>query len=311
MGTYILRRLLNLVPVLVGISLVTFVVTVVLPGDPVSLLLGQRGDLATRARLRAEYRLDDPVLVQYAGFLGRLVRGDLGRSIQYNRPVAAILCRRFVPTLQLALGAMLFAVIIGVPAGIVSARWPHSWADLFCMFGALVGVSMPVFWLGLMLIVFVARSVSWIPIGGYEAWSLRHLLLPCITLGTVPMALVARLTRSSVLDVLGRDFLRTARAKGLDEWRVVLRHALRPALVPIVTVVGTSVASLLSGAVLTETVFSIPGLGREIFDAIQGRDYPVVVGGVMWFACTFVAVNLVVDVLYGVIDPRVRLEGRG
>ena len=304
---YIGRRLLNLVPVLVGISLVTFVVTLVLPGDPVSLLLGQRADPQARARLRAKFHLDDPLAVRYASFLGRLVRGDLGKSIQYQRPVLGILWRRFLPTLQLSLGAMLFAVAVGVPARVLCARWPRSWLDAACMGGALVGVSMPVFWLGLMLIVFVARPIPWLPAVGYQAWSVRHLLLPCIALGTVPMALVARLTRSSVLEVLGRDFLRTARAKGLSEWAVVLKHGLRPSLVPIVTVIGTSVASLLSGAVLTETVFSIPGLGREVFEAIQGRDYPLLVGGVMWFACTFVLAGLVVDMLYGALDPRIRL----
>jgi len=311
MRQYILRRLLNLVPMMIGVSLIAFLLTLVLPGDPVSLLLGQHGDPQTRQALREQYRLDDPVLVRYAAFLGRLVQGDLGKSIHYYpRPVLEILCERFVPTLQLTGGAMLFAIVFGIPAGIVCARWPRSWLDAGVMTGALIGVSMPVFWLGLMLIVLVARPIPWLPIGGYRAWSLRYFLLPCVTLGTVPMAVIARLTRSSMLDVLSRDFLRTARAKGLDEWRVILRHGLRPALVPIVTVLGTSVASLLSGAVLTETVFNIPGLGREVYDAIAGRDYPVLVGGVMWFACTFVLVNLAVDLLYGFLDPRIRVEGK-
>jgi peptide/nickel transport system permease protein len=223
--------------------------------------------------------------------------------------VLAVLAARFVPTLQLAAGAILFAAAVGIPAGVICARWPRSWLDAACMAGALAGVSTPVFLLGLILILVGPRVAPWLPVAGYEPWSVRHFLLPCVALGAVPMALLARLTRSSMLDVLGRDFLRTARAKGLTEWAVVLRHGFRPALAPIITVLGTSVASLLSGAVLTETVFSIPGLGREIFDSIQGRDYPVLVGGVMWFACTFVLAGLAVDVLYGWIDPRVRVEG--
>ena len=308
MRTFILRRLINLFPILIGISLATFVMLYVLPGDPAELMLPQHADPTTLADIRAQHHLDDPMPVQYLAFLGRLVRGDLGKSIRSERPVMAILLDRFFPTIQLALGALCFAVILGITTGILSAVRPRTWIDGVCMVLALTGVSMPVFWLGMMLIVLNARLGAFFAVSGYAPFSLRHFVLPCIALGSVSAALLARLTRSSLLEVLGRDFVRTARAKGVAEWRVILRHALRNAMVPIVTVIGTSLASLLSGAVLTETVFNIPGLGREIFDAIDGRDYPVVVGGVMWLAVTFVIVNLIVDLLYARLDPRITYE---
>ena len=310
MGKYILRRLLNLVPALFGISLVSFFLAEALPGDAISLKLGQHGDRVTEARLRKQHGYDDSAAGRYVRFIGRAARGDFGESVNTGEPVVGILAQAFVPTLQLAVGAMLFALIVGIPAGLVCAVWPRSWADLSCMALALVGVSMPVFWLGLVLIVFVAQPIPWLPSGGYEAWNVRYFILPWITLGTVPMALIARLTRASVLDTLGRDYVRVARAKGLDEFRVVLRYGLRPALIPIITVVGGSLASLLSGAALTESVFGIPGLGREVFTAIKGRESRVVAGAVMWFACTFVFVNLGVDLLYAALDPRVRLGAK-
>jgi len=308
MKTFILRRLFNLVPVLLGISLAAFTMMYVLPGDPAVLLSPQRADARMIAEIRARHRLDDPLPVQYVLFLGRAVRGDLGKSIRSQRPVGAILIERFFPTLQLALGALLFAVALGVTAGLLSAARPRSWVDAGCMLFALIGVSMPVFWLGLMLICFLARPGGFFAVSGYALLSVRHFALPCIALGSVTAAGLARLTRSSLLEVLSHDYVRTARAKGVAEWRVLLRHVLRNALVPIVTVIGTSLAGLLSGAVLTETVFNIPGIGREILSAIEGRDYPVVVGAVMWLAVTFVLVNLVVDVSYAALDPRIRYE---
>jgi len=307
---FVLRRLLNVAPTLLGISLVAFVVADWLPGDPIALKMGQRGDEATRERLRKEHGLDASAAGRYWRFLVKLGHGDLGQSIQYEQPVLRILAERFVPTLQLAAGAIVFAVIGGVGAGLMSARRPGSWVDVGWTGVALAGVSMPVFWLGMMLIVFVAAKVPWLPTSGYEPWSVRHFLLPWVTLGTVPLALIARLTRASVMEAMDRDWARVARAKGLGEWATLWRYGLRPALIPVVTVVGGSFASLLSGAALTETVFDIPGLGREVFSAIEGRDYPVVLGAVMWFALTFVLVNLAVDVSYVFIDPRVRLEGR-
>ena len=298
----------NLVPVLLGISLAAFVMMYVLPGDPAALLSPQHADARMVAEVRAKHHLDDPLPLRYVMFLGRAARGDLGISIRSERPVTSILLQGFFPTLQLAVGSLIFALALGVTAGLLSAAKPHSWIDAGCMLLALAGVSIPVFWLGLMLIVLLARPGSFFAVSGYAPFSLRHFALPCIALGSVTAAALARLTRSSLLEVLGRDYVRTARAKGVTEWRVLLRHALRNALVPIVTVIGTSLASLLSGAVLTETVFNIPGIGREILNAIEGRDYPVVVGAVMWLAATFVLVNLVVDILYAVLDPRIRYE---
>ena len=298
----------NLVPVLLGISLAAFVMMYVLPGDPAALLSPQHADARMVAEVRAKHHLDDPLPLRYVMFLGRAARGDLGISIRSERPVTSILLQGFFPTLQLAVGSLIFALALGVTAGLLSAAKPHSWIDAGCMLLALAGVSIPVFWLGLMLIVLLARPGSFFAVSGYAPFSLRHFALPCIALGSVTAAALARLTRSSLLEVLGRDYVRTARAKGVTEWRVLLRHALRNALVPIVTVIGTSLASLLSGAVLTETVFNIPGIGREILNAIEGRDYPVVVGAVMWLAVTFVLVNLVVDILYAVLDPRIRYE---
>ena len=308
MKKFILRRLLNLPPVMIGVSLAAFVALYLLPGDPAALLAPQHADAQAVAAIRAKHRLDDPLPVRYAAFLGRLARGDLGVSIRSEQPVARILFRRFLPTVQLAAGALLFAVLLGVSAGIVSAARPRSWLDGLCMLLALVGVSMPVFWLGMLLIVGLTGPNSFFAVSGYEALSLRHLFLPCVTLGTVTAALLARMTRSSMLEVLSRDYIRTARAKGVSTIKVILRHGLRNALVPIVTVIGTSLAGLLSGAVLTETVFNIPGIGRELVTAIEARDYPVVVGAVVWLAATFVVVNLIVDLTYGWLDPRIRYE---
>ena len=306
MATFILRRLVQLVPVLIGITLIAFVLMHVLPGDPVRMLMPRRADPETVARIRAKYHLDDPLFIQYVGYLGRALRGDLGRSLRTHQPVTRILRERFAPTAHLALGAILFAVVTGIAAGVLSAVRPHSALDYAAMLLALVGVSMPVFWLGMMLISFVATRVPFLPISGYQGWA--SLILPSIALGTIPAAVVARLTRSSMIESLGQDYVRTARAKGARPWAVVMRHALRNSLIPIVTVIGTSFASLLSGAVLTETVFNIPGLGSKIVGAIFQRDYPVVVGGVLWLACTFVLVNLAVDVAYAFIDPRIRYD---
>ena len=308
MASFILRRLFNLVPVLIGISLATFVMLYVLPGDPAEMLTPRRADPLTVEQIRQKHRLDDPLPVRYAAFLGRLAHGDLGVSIRSERPVAGILLNRFFPTAQLAIGSLLFALALGLPAGVLSAVRPRSWIDGVSMFVALAGVSLPVFWLGMMLIVVNGRLGAVFAVSGYVPFSVRHFVLPCVALGTVTAALLARLTRASMLEALHRDYIRTARAKGVAEWRVVLRHGLRNALVPIVTVIGVSLASLLSGAVLTETVFNIPGLGREMFDAIVARDYPVVVGVVMWLALTFVIVNLIVDLLYAWLDPRIRYD---
>ena len=309
MRSFILRRLLNLVPVMLGISLAAFIMMYVLPGDPATLMAPQSADERVLAEVREQYHLNDPLPRQYLRFLGRAARGDLGVSIQPgSTPVVKLLLKAFLPTLQLAAGSLLFALIVGIGAGAISAAKPRSWLDAACMLGALAGVSLPVFWLGMMLMLLFTGPNSWLAVSGYEPLSLRHFALPCIALGSVTAALLARLTRSSLLEVLSRDYIRTARAKGLAEWRVLLRHGMRNAMLPIVTMIGASLAGLLSGAVLTETVFNIPGLGRAILDAIAGRDYPVVMGAVLWLALMFVALNLFVDLLYAALDPRIRYE---
>lgn len=304
---YILRRLLNLIPVMLGVSLAAFATLYLLPGDPAALLASQNADPRAMAAIRAQHHLDDPLPVRYAAFLGRLVRGDLGQSIrQEGQPVARILLRRTIPTAQLAAGALIVALAFGVPAGLLGAMRPRSWADAAGMLLALIGVSMPVFWLGMVLAMLLTGPGSFFAVSGYQPLSLRYLTLPSLALGAVSAALFARMTRATVLETLALDHVRTARAKGASEWRVVIRHALRNALIPLVTVIGNSFAGLLTGAVLTETVFSIPGLGQEMVNAIDGRDYPVVIGGVVLFAAIFVLMNLAVDLLYGALDPRVR-----
>jgi ABC-type dipeptide/oligopeptide/nickel transport system permease component len=308
MKAFILRRLFNLVPVLIGISLAAFLMMYVLPGDAAQLLLPQHADPQTIAEIRAHHHLDDPLPSRYLAFLGRAVRGDLGQSIRTDRPVRDILLEGFSRTIQLTVGALVFAIALGLTAGLLSAARPRSWVDGLSMLLALIGVSMPVFWLGMMLIVVLTGPGSFFAVSGYKFLSIRHFALPCMALGTVTAAVLARITRSSLLEVMGREYIRTARAKGVAEWRLLVRHGLRNALIPIVTVIGTSLAGLLSGAVLTETVFGIPGIGQKILSAIDGRDYPIVVGAVMLLAVTFVLVNLAVDILYAALDPRIRYD---
>ena len=302
--------------------------TVVVPGDPVRLIMGPRSDPAAAAQIRRNLGLDKPPLVQYGIFVKNALRGDLGRSYIQHNEVREIIGRSFWKTVHLSTVAMLIAILIGVTAGILSAMRPNTWVDYTSMGLALIGVSMPVFWLGLMLYLIFVANLQWvggtgtgtpyfleIPFirgEGGEPFKLTYwysnIILPGITLATVPMAIIARMTRSSMLEVLNLDYIRTARAKGLGQMTVIMRHAFKNATIPIITVVGTNFASLLAGAVLTETVFSWPGLGREIVDAISQRDFPVVMGGTLLFALNFVLVNLVVDILYAYVDPRIRQD---
>jgi peptide/nickel transport system permease protein len=312
---YVLRRLLLAVPVLFGVSLLVFAVMHLAPGDPAAIMLGAQATREDVERLHRELGLDRPFPVQYAQWLGRVVRGDLGRSIPLGREVLPEVLVRFKATLILTGGALLVALAIGVPAGIVSATRQYSWLDRISMAVAVTGVSLPVFWTGIMLILVFALSLRWFPsagmvspYGGGLDDLLWHLALPALTLGTASAAAVARLTRSSVLEIIRQDYVRAARAKGLAERAVVARHVLKNALNPILTVIGVQVGYLLGGAILTETVFSWPGLGSMMVRAIQARDYPLVQGGVLLIATTFVLVNLVVDLLYAVFDPRIRYE---
>jgi peptide/nickel transport system permease protein len=329
---YTLRRIVALIPILIGVSVIVFLFLHLIPGDPAEAMLGDRATAASIARLRTAYGLDQPWPNQYVLFMSHVVQGDLGRSIRSNNPVAAELGQRFPATVELTLLAMLLAVLMGIPAGIVSATRRGTLVDHTSMLVALVGVSMPIFWLGLMLAWFFGVQLKWLPFsarldtgtrfvpitglllvdsvvrGDWVVLGqvMRHLALPALALSTVPMAIIARMTRGAMLDVLGQDYVRTARAKGLRDRVVVLGHALKNALLPVVTIVGLQVGVLLSGAILTETIFSWPGIGRWVFESIQFRDYPVVQSMTLVIAGIFVLANLLVDLSYAWLDPRVR-----
>lgn len=349
MTAYIVRRLLGLVPVLIGVTLLIFFLTRIIPGDPAIAMLGERAAPNLVERLRADLGLDRPLFFntpeyretgrfgdlfdsQYFDYMGGMLRGDLGRSILTLVPITQSLLHRFPATLELTLAAMLIAVVIGIPAGMWAALRRGTLADTSVMLVAIAGVSFPVFWLGIILIYVFAVVLGWLPPSGRLSVSTsiqpitgmyvldgllagnfkgalnaaRHLVLPAIALGTIPLAIVVRMTRSAMLEVLGQDYVRTARAKGLSELTVVRKHSLRNALLPVITVIGLSFGSLLSGAILTETVFSWPGIGRWVYDGIAARDYPIIQGGVIFVATLFVFVNLLVDLSYTLIDPRIQ-----
>lgn len=277
-----------------------------IPGDPAQLMAGQAATAEVVRGIRESLGLDRPLPIQFAVFISNALRGDLGRSLFNGAPVVEELSQRFPRTIRLAVFSMLVASLIGIPTGILSATRHLSWVDSLVMVVALAGVSMPVFWLGLNLILIFAVRLHWLPAIGHETW--LHLILPSFTLGAASAAIIARMTRSSMLEVLRQDYVRTARAKGLGEPSVVRRHALRNALIPVVTVVGLQLGTLLSGAVLTESVFAWPGVGRLLVDAVLARDYPVIQGAVLLIATTFVALNVFVDMVYAVLDPRIRYE---
>ncbi|HXJ77046.1 MAG TPA: ABC transporter permease [Candidatus Methylomirabilis sp.] len=313
---YVVRRLVLAVPVLFGVSLLVFGVLHLAPGDPAAIMLGAQATREDVERLRRDLGLDQPLPAQYVRWVGHVLRGDLGRSIPLGREVLPEVVLRFKATLILTAGALVVAVVIGVPAGIVSATRQYSWLDKLSMGVAVTGVSLPVFWTGIMLIIVFALSLRWLPSAGMTSPYgssgvldlLWHLVLPATTLGTASAAALARLTRSSVLEIIRQDYVRSARAKGLGEGEVIGRHVLKNAVNPIITVLGLQVGYLLGGAILTETVFSWPGLGSMMVRAIQARDYPLVQGGVLLIATTFVLVNLAVDLFYAVFDPRIRYE---
>jgi peptide/nickel transport system permease protein len=312
MVAYVLRRVLLAIPVMFVVAGGVFLLLYLTPGDPVSVILGPDASPQQVAELRQRLGLDQPVLVQVGRWFGRLLVGDLGQSIYLNRPVLQTLLERAEPTLMLTLLATLFAILLGLPIGIVSATRAGSWADLGAMLVAMGGISMPSFWVGLNLIFVFAVVLGVFPVAGYQPLSrglwenLRYLALPAVTLGFAQAALLARMSRSMMLEVLREDYVRTARAKGLAERTVVLVHALKNAMVPLVTVMGLTFAILMGGAVITEQVFNIPGLGRLLVQSVLRRDYPVVQGIVLVIAFNYVAINLLVDILYGFFDPRVR-----
>jgi peptide/nickel transport system permease protein len=309
---YLVGRLLAAVPVMLLVSTGVFLLLFLTPGDPAATILGPDATPQRVEELRRRLGLDQPAPIQLVRWFGRVFQGDLGTSIFLDRPVTQAIAERAEPTLLLALLASLFALALGIPTGILAASRPGTWTDFGAMLLGLTGVSMPTFWVGLNLIFLFAVVLNWLPVAGYEPLArgpgetLRYLLLPAVTLGFPQGALLARMTRSVMLEVLREDYVRTARAKGLREWRVVLWHALRNALIPIVTVFGLSLAILLGGAVVTEQVFNIPGVGRLLVQAVVRRDYPLVQGIVLVVAATYVLLNLAVDLVYGTLDPRVR-----
>jgi len=303
------RRAFALLPVLFGVSLLVFILTAISLGDPVRAALGQRGEPELIAQIRKDYALDQPAIIQYGLWIGRLLRGDLGRSYHQQRPVTEILSERFPATFRLAFGATVVAIVAGATAGILAAIRPHSLWDWALMSLALLGISTPVFWLGMMLVLLFAVTLGWFPISGYGEGDWRHLILPAFTLGALHVGYIARMTRSSLLEVLGEDYLRTARAKGLHESVVLLKHGLRNASLPILTLVGIGVGDVLVGAPLTETVFAWPGLGRLLVAAAANRDLPVVLGATLLFALIYVVANFLVDCCYVLADPRLRFAG--
>lgn len=307
MWRYILRRLVMLIPVLFGISIFVFLLMHLTPGDPALLMLGEHAPTAQLEVLREELGLNDSLPVQYWNWLKRAVRFDFGRSLRSKKLVTREILDRLPATAQLATAAVGISIIIGVPVGIISAARPNSWFDNIAMIGALTGVGMPAFWQGIMLILVFSVSLGWFPSSGrMGGW--QYLVLPAVTLGTAATASVARMTRSSMLEVLQQDYIRTARSKGLPRRAVILVHGLRNALIPVVTMIGLQFGGLMSGAVLTETIFAWPGIGRMVVEAINNKDFPLVQGTIMTFALLYALVNLVVDVLYAFLDPRLRVR---
>jgi peptide/nickel transport system permease protein len=304
MKAYVLRRLWQSALTLVGVSVLVFVILRVVPGDPAKMLLPDGAPQSAVDELNRQLGLHEPLHVQYAIFVRSVFRGDFGQSFQYRAPALQVVVERLGATVQLALAALVITVGVGVSLGIVAAVRRGTGYDYASTGLAVLGQSLPNFWLGIMLILLFGVALRWLPTSGFESW--RHLILPAVTLAAFPMALVARLTRSSMLEILGRDFIRTGRAKGLAERAVILRHALRNAAVPLLTVLGLQIGTLLGGAVITESVFAWPGMGKLVVDAIFFRDFPVVQTVLILSATIFVLINLLVDLVYTVIDPRIR-----
>jgi len=332
MMSYIARRLLYLIPLLLAISLLVFLMIRLIPGDPAQIKLGEKGTEEDLKRMREELGLDKPLHIQYWRYLKRLLKGDLGRSIRTNNKVTNEIKTSFPATIELTVLSMIIASIIGIFLGVISAVKQYTWIDNLSMVGALVGISMPVFWIGMMLMLIFSWKLGWFPISGrinLEAnleiitqfylidsiitgnWvafksTLSHLILPAITLATIPVAMIARMTRSTTLDVLNKDYVRTARAKGLKERVVIWKHVFKNSLIPVVTIIGLQFGSFLGGAVLTETVFARAGVGRLLINGITGRDFAVMQGAVLVIATFFILLNLIVDILYAYLNPKIR-----
>lgn len=306
MISYILKRLLQMIPTLIGVSIIVFILIHSVPGDPARMVAGPEANEQDLERVRDRLGLNDPLHVQYGNYVVNLLKGDLGTSMRSDRPVLEEILTRFPTTILLTTMAIVIMVIIGLLAGIFSATKPNSLLDNTTMMFSLFGISMPVFWLGLMLILAFSYYIPILPSGGNSEF--KHFILPAFAVGLSSSAILARLTRSSLLEVIHQDFVRTARAKGLKERSVIFVHALKNALIPIITIIGLEFGSLLGGAVLTETVFSMNGIGRFVIQSIQFRDYPAIQGSILFIATIFVIVNLIVDLCYGLVDPRVKYE---
>jgi dipeptide transport system permease protein len=333
MFRFLINRLGFVIPTFIGITLLTFILIRLVPGDPIEARAGERGISAERhAELVKAYGFDKPVVVQYAIYIGQVLRGDLGRSLVTQNPVTAEFAELFPATVELSLCATIFALGLGLPAGMLAAVRRNSWLDQGVMGLSLTGYSMPIFWWGLLLIMLFSVELGWTPVSGRIDLlyyiepvtgfllidtllsdqegsflsAVQHLILPAIVLGTIPLAVVARMTRSAMLEILGEDYIRTARAKGLSSFRVIAVHALRNALIPIVTVIGLQVSVLFTGAILTETIFSWPGVGKWLIEAVYRRDYPVLQGGILLMGVVVMVINLLVDLTYGYINPRIR-----
>jgi peptide/nickel transport system permease protein len=334
MPAYIIRRLLILIPTLLGVSVIVFLMLHMTPGDPAELLLGERATEETLNEMREHLGLNQPLYKQYGMFLKRLMKGDLGETIWTRQKVWIEVKQRFPATIELSLVALCLSCFFGIIFGIISATKQYSIFDYVSMFGALAGVSMPVFWLGLIFMLIFSLNLGWFPISGRLSidvdleiitnfyildavltrnWvalkdALWHIIMPAVTVSTIPMAIVARMTRSAMLDVLRQDYIKTAKAKGLSKFKVTFKHALRNALIPVVTTVGLQSGVLLGGAILTETIFAWPGMGKWMYDAVMQRDYMVIQGGTLFIAALFVVINLCVDLLYSIINPRISIQ---
>jgi peptide/nickel transport system permease protein len=312
MFAYTIRRLLLAIPVMLIVATAVFVLLHFAPGDPAGVMLGSDASEEQRLELRHKLGLEDPLPVQYVRWLGHALRGDLGTSIFLDKPVTHALAERAQPTILLGLLSVIVALILGLTSGVLAAYRRGSWLDLTMMSGAMVGIAVPTFVLGLILMFVFAVHLRWLPVAGYRPLSdgiwpcLRYLILPSITLGAAQAAFLGRMTRSMMLDVMGQDYVRTARAKGLNERTVILRHVLHNAFVPLLTIIGLMFAALMSGAVVTEQIFDIPGMGRLLIQAVVRRDFPLVQGAVLVIAALYVLINLAVDILIGVVDPRIQ-----
>ena len=333
MLAYIFRRILILIPTLLGVSIIIFFMLRITPGDPAELLLGERATEEALHEIREHLGLNEPLHVQYGKFIKRLMKGDLGETIWSRQKVWIEVKERFPATIELSVAALFISCFFGIIFGIISATRQYSIFDYLSMLGALIGVSMPIFWLGLVFMLIFSVNLGWLPLSGRlsvgidlevitnfyildavltKNWvalkdAIWHIIMPAVTLSTIPMAIVARMTRSSMLEVLRQDYIKTAKAKGLSQFTVTFKHALRNALIPVVTTIGLQFGVALGGAILTETIFAWPGVGKWMFDAVMKRDYMVIQGGTLFIAAVFVVINLVVDVLYAVINPRINV----